>query len=424
MFENKQQIILVIGIVAIIYMLWSNQDNLKKKFDEFEKRQRDLLREELENERKERDKYYQQQSEGKKRERIKMNIEKNDKKPEKEEKINNLVSSESNQEEFINSTIKNVMNSMMDESGSESNSESNISKNMINNIVQSVMSDKMPSNNSDNTIGTAMALVQGLGMMKSKEKPMTEQQKETLNTLMESDFVKKLLDKRKEKDFELDYADAMKNTISMKNKYYMDIVVENKFNGRVVIELFDHIVPNTCNNFKKLLCNKPPHKSYVNVPFHRLIKDFLIQGGDITNHDGTGGKSIYGKTFPDENFKSKHNQEGLLSMANNGPNTNNSQFFIILHEEGIPQLDDKHVVFGIITSGFDFLMNINQNIDVDDNDMPLNRIYIDDCGEMTPESGEESYPDTDLGSDLGSDLISDIGSDLGSVISSVLESNS
>jgi cyclophilin family peptidyl-prolyl cis-trans isomerase len=161
---------------------------------------------------------------------------------------------------------------------------------------------------------------------------------------------------------------------------YFDISINNIPEGRVIIQLFDETVPHTCKNFRFLSSyglfdkSKP---SYQDSSFHRVIKDFMIQGGDFTNGDGTGGISIYGDKFPDENFELKHNQPGLLSMANSGPNTNGSQFFITTKET--PWLDDKHVVFGIVLKGFDIIKKI-ENLETDNNDKPTYDVRITKCG--------------------------------------------
>lgn len=167
--------------------------------------------------------------------------------------------------------------------------------------------------------------------------------------------------------------------ITKGNPFFI-IGIDNEEVGKIKFELFDDDVPKTCANFRYLCAkgmNNEKEPCYKNSIFHRIIKEFMIQGGDFTNFDGTGGMSMYGKKFDDENFNLKHNQPGLLSMANSGPNTNGSQFFITLKET--PHLDDKHVVFGILLEGFDILKKI-ENLETNDEDKPIKEVKVINCG--------------------------------------------
>eukprot|EP00252_Welwitschia_mirabilis_P003456 TRINITY_DN13527_c0_g1_i1.p1 TRINITY_DN13527_c0_g1~~TRINITY_DN13527_c0_g1_i1.p1 ORF type:complete len:362 (-),score=81.70 TRINITY_DN13527_c0_g1_i1:349-1434(-) len=192
---------------------------------------------------------------------------------------------------------------------------------------------------------------------------------------------------------------------------FLDISIAGELEGRIVVEVFSDVVPKTAENFRALCTGEkgigpntgaPLH--YKGVPFHRVIKGFMIQSGDFSARNGTGGESIYGLKFDDENFQLKHERKGMLSMANSGKNTNGSQFFITTTRT--PHLDGKHVVFGKVIKGMGVVRAIEHTA-TDSTDRPVVDVIISDCGEI-PDGGDDGvvnfYKDGDMIADWPGDL--------------------
>jgi len=194
----------------------------------------------------------------------------------------------------------------------------------------------------------------------------------------------------------------------VRQRTFFDLTIGGEAAGRVVFELYNDVVPKTAENFRALCtgekgmgaAGKPLH--YKGSGFHRVIKTFMIQGGDFTNGNGTGGESIYGEKFEDENFVEKHVRPGLLSMANAGPGTNGSQFFITTAKT--PHLDGKHVVFGRVLKGMNVVRKVEHS-PTSSNDKPLAPVVIADCGELAEgeDDGVEENADGDKWPDYPED---------------------
>jgi len=161
---------------------------------------------------------------------------------------------------------------------------------------------------------------------------------------------------------------------------FFDVEVDDELLGQIVIELHTDIVPKTTENFRAL-CTGEKGFGFKGSTFHRIIPNFMLQGGDFTNHSGTGGRSIYGSKFDDENFTLSHTKPGIVSMANAGPNTNGSQFFITTTKT--TWLDGKHVVFGTVTDGMDVVKRIEAL--GSPSGQPSKQVHIRDCGQLSTE---------------------------------------
>ncbi|KAF5444032.1 hypothetical protein F2P56_036539 [Juglans regia] len=191
---------------------------------------------------------------------------------------------------------------------------------------------------------------------------------------------------------------------------FLDISIGGELEGRMVVELYNDVVPKTAENFRALCTGEKGIGNNTGLPlhykgsrFHRVIKSFMVQGGDISAGDGTGGESIYGLKFEDENFELKHERKGMLSMASSGPNTNGSQFVITTTRTF--HLDGKQVVFGKVIKGMGVVRSIEHV--VTDGDRPIAEVLIVDSGEV-PEGADDGmanfFRDGDIYPDWPADL--------------------
>ncbi|KAK8812358.1 hypothetical protein WA158_007592 [Blastocystis sp. Blastoise] len=166
---------------------------------------------------------------------------------------------------------------------------------------------------------------------------------------------------------------------------FLDIAIAGNPIGRIKLELFKNICPKTVENFRQFCVGE--HKrsgmpvGYKGSRIHRILKEYIIQGGDFVRNDGTGKMSIYGETFADENFELKHDQPGLLAMANSGPNTNGCQFYITCNAN--PTLDGKYVVFGkVLDTESMKIVRMIENVSVNTDETPKVSVAITECGEL------------------------------------------
>ncbi|KAE8804472.1 Peptidyl-prolyl cis-trans isomerase CYP19-4 [Hordeum vulgare] len=176
------------------------------------------------------------------------------------------------------------------------------------------------------------------------------------------------------------------------HRVYLDVEIDGQNIGRIVIGLYGEVVPKTVENFRALCTGekgdgpkgKPLH--YKGTPFHRIIPGFMIQGGDIVRGDGKSSESIYGGTFPDENFSVKHTHPGVVAMANSGTDSNGSQFYITTIKTG--WLDGEHVVFGRVIQGMDYVYAIEGGAGTYSG-KPRKKVLITDSGEIPKEKWDE-----------------------------------
>ncbi|CAL0304283.1 unnamed protein product [Lupinus luteus] len=178
------------------------------------------------------------------------------------------------------------------------------------------------------------------------------------------------------------------------HRVFLDVDIDKQRLGRIVIGLYGHVVPKTVENFRALCTGEKGESAsglklhYKGTPLHRIISGFVIQGGDIVHHDGKGSGSIYGGTFPDENFKMKHSHAGVVSMANSGPDSNGSQFFITTVKAY--WLDGDHVVFGKVVEGMDIVFAIEGGAGTYSG-KPRKKVIIADSGEIPKSQWDETH---------------------------------